>query len=442
MTDFSALFIAPSAYRLGGMQIWLHDLVSHLEINTSWRVKLALVSGKHHCIDSYIKSFPGLPVVPVENKTGSVIGRRIAISRLLRDLNPDLAVGVNIADLYLGANHAKPMGFGGKVVMTLHGIASDLTADAMQYSQFIDAAIATNRLSCGILKDKTAIPEERILYAPYGVDTSYCSSQPGFKRVNENGPLRIAWVGRVEQDQKRVWDLIPILNELDKSCISYHLSIAGHGPEFGAIDKVLTPWIGKGRVTVLGAISSQQLQSQVYDTHQVLLITSSWETGPIVAWEAMASGLVVVSSSYIGSGLENALQHNHNCLLYPVGDPVGAARAILRLIDPATRDYLAFQGRILVQDRYSKEASNTSWVQALETVVRLPSLPWVDTKIHSSSSGRLDRLLGIRNAERLRQCLGSSYVHRSPGSEWPHTSNGHADDQELFQFAKELDRRA
>ena len=40
--------------------------------------------------------------------------------------------------------------------------------------------------------------------------------------------------------------------------------------------------------------------AQTYPLHHVLLITSSWETGPIVAWEAMAAGMAVVVAAMWG----------------------------------------------------------------------------------------------------------------------------------------------
>ena len=44
------------------------------------------------------------------------------------------------------------------------------------------------------------------------------------------------------------------------------------------------------RLSISPALTGTQLSREVYASHQVLLITSFWETGPIVAWEAMAAG--------------------------------------------------------------------------------------------------------------------------------------------------------
>jgi glycosyltransferase involved in cell wall biosynthesis len=126
----------------------------------------------------------------------------------------------------------------------------------------------------------------------------------------------VAWVGRFDQDQKRIHDLPEILIELDKSGVRYQLSVAGDGPERKWVETHLKPWLVRGKVIILGRLSKLQLQRDVFASHHVLLITSSWETGPIVAWEAMAAGMAVVSSHYVGF-------RNGGCLgAWPNGPPL------------------------------------------------------------------------------------------------------------------------
>ena len=62
-------------------------------------------------------------------------------------------------------------------------------------------------------------------------------------------------------------------------------------------------------VTFLGRLSPTEMRDKLYARANTLLMPSFWETGPIVNWEAMAAGVVVVSSRYVGSGLEGSLQH-------------------------------------------------------------------------------------------------------------------------------------
>lgn len=433
------LFLAPSAYCLGGVQVWLNALVAALQAEPCWQVKVALPAGDWHQLDRYLEVYPQLPAVPLINPTGSTEGRRRSITALLLRERPDLVVGVNIADLYPAVRRARACGFCGRVVLSLHALAADLITDAAAEADLLDAVIATNRLSCHLLERRTGLPAERVFYAPYGVvwpspvDPSTAAVPPA------PTPLRIAWAGRLEAAQKRVADLPGILQQLDAAGVPFHLTVAGEGPERLSLARTLTPWLNAGVAMMPGALSGPQLLHEVYATHQVLLITSSWETGPIVAWEAMAAGLAVVSSAYLGSGLEGALEHGRNALLFPVGDVSAAADALRRVADPEVRTRLVNSGRRLVQERYSAAASHRAWCDAFEQVLALPPRGPVRPEPPLHPSGRLERLVGPGLAETLRRRLGRGFRHSSPGGEWPHTAHGDADDRELFELAAQLD---
>jgi glycosyltransferase involved in cell wall biosynthesis len=440
----SILFVAPSAYCLGGVQVWLNKLILGLRTDPQWSAQLALPAGIHHDLPRYLRAYPELVALPLANPTGSAEGRRQAISKLLLAHNPDLVVGVNIADLYPAVRRARRMGYIGKVVFSLHGLAGDLLADIADEADLLDGVIATNRLSCRLVERLTALPPDRIFYAPYGVDLPNASAAT--KRVDgeatDTEPLRILWVGRLEQEQKRVHDLKAILLALDRKRLPYQLTIAGDGPEQEALRQALQPWIVDQRVILAGALSSQIMISTVYPSQEVLLITSQWETGPIVAWEAMAAGLSVVSSAYIGSGYEAALQSGENCLLFPIGNSEEAASALARSADRHLREQLVQHGRELVHQRYTQEVSLQAWREAFRRVLASAPRTQINPETPLPPSGRLDRVLGASVANRLRRRLGLQFAHQSPGGEWPHTAHGEIREDSILEKAREIDATA
>jgi glycosyltransferase involved in cell wall biosynthesis len=436
----SVVFLAPAAYRLGGVQVWLANLLPQLQ-QRGWRVRLALTAGRWHDVDAYGTAFPGLPLLPVANPSGSEEGRRRAIGRMLAELQPDLVAGVNIAALYPAVARQRRQGaFSGRAVMTLHALQADLLAHLAAQRPVIDAVIATNRLACSLSQGEAGIAPERVLYAPYGVTVP---PEPPRVRAERPGaaPLRLAWIGRLSQDQKRVLDLPAILTQLDRGGLDVRLSVAGDGPEAAALERALAPWIARGTVQLLGRLDGADLQRRVYADHDALLITSSWETGPIVAWEAMAAGLVVVSSRYVGHRLEGALDDGRNALLFPVGDAEAAAAALSRLADPALRAALMTAGHGLVRGRYSEAVSFAAWEEALEQSLSLPALAPPDPP-PPASAGRLDRWLGAGTAEDLRRLLRLRFQHPEPGSEWPHTDRPGGDESLLLQRAAALETAA
>lgn len=441
----SILFIAPSAYCLGGVQVWLNQLVQGMRQSSRWRVRVGLPAGRHHDLERYLATFPETPAVPLVNPTGSAEGRRRAICELLLQERPDLVVGVNIADLYPAARRARQRGFTGRVLFSLHGLAADLLADIGAEADLLEGVIATNKLSCRLVEEETDVPHERICYAPYGVAISPEHGQRGESfnpLVTTSNPLRIVWVGRLEQEQKRVHDLPSILNHLDALNLPYQLTVAGDGPEKEAISQALLPWIEAGRVRMAGAVSGQEMQELIYPNHHVLLITSRWETGPIVAWEAMAAGLAIVSSAYIGSGSEGALVDGQNCLLFAIGDGEAAARALKRVANPPLREAIVRQGWALVQERYTQAASLQAWEEAFAHILTMPLRAAARAEQPLPPAGRLDRWLGPSLADKLRRRAGFSFPHQSPGGEWPHTAHGKIREDAILERAGEIDAAA
>jgi glycosyltransferase involved in cell wall biosynthesis len=411
------LFIAPSAYTLGGVQAWLAALVPGL-CRIGWQVRVALPEGDCHSYHSYRKVYPELPTVPILNRSGSGEGRVRSLCGLIQTEQPDLVVGVNIADVYPAIGRLRERGvFSGQVVMTLHAIEAALLANLRSNGKVIDAVVATNRLTCALCSDEAGFAADRVLYAPYGVPVGPLPQG----RCLPADPLRLAWVGRLEQPQKRVHDLRSILEQLDACGLRYILSVAGDGPEAVPLAEHLAPWLRRGVVRMAGTLSTEALRNDFYPNQDVLLITSSWETGPIVAWEAMAAGMVVVSSRYVGSRLEGALQHGHTALLFDVGNARQAVAELQRLLEPACMARISAAGHALVGSRYSSEASLAAWRQAFVTTLSLPVLPAVPAAAAPAHAGRLDRWLSPGRAEDLREALGIRFRHGTPGGEWPHT---------------------
>jgi glycosyltransferase involved in cell wall biosynthesis len=436
MKDSSRLlFVAPSAYPLGGVAVWLDYLTAGLP-SYGWQPSVGLVAGRWHDVGRYQASYPRLPVVAIENPTGSAEGRIRALVRTLEQVRPAVVIGVNIVNLYPASQRVRARGMPLSTVMALHGIAADLLGDVQREVAGLDAVIATNRLACRLCVEQAGMPAARVFYAPYGVDAEGLGALP---RPPGADGLRIAWVGRLEQDQKRV-DAIPaILTRLDDTGIGYRLRIAGDGPARGSLLQALQPWIAAGRVEYLGSVPAREIGPQVYAQADVLLLTSSWETGPIVVWEAMAAGVAVVSSRYVGSGLEGALKHELNCLMFAVGDAQGAVDQLARLSDGGLRANIAAAGQRLVAERYSIDHSTRAWADCLNALMQLPSRPIISPVASPKPAGRLDRWLGVRLGESVRRALGINFSHTHAGGEWPHTAAFGCGEAAFFEKAARLD---
>jgi glycosyltransferase involved in cell wall biosynthesis len=319
--------------------------------------------------------------------------------------------------------------------MTLHALQAEYFDDLRRHGAGIDAVIGTNRLACRLASGLGGIDPARVLYAPYGVPVPPWQAPSG----DPASTLRLAWVGRLEQAQKRVHDLPPLLAALQARGLEVQLSIAGDGAERPALEQALAPWLACGSVRMLGHVDQRRLAEEIYGHHHGLVITSAWETGPIVAWQAMASGMAVVTSRYVGSGLEGALEHDATALLFPCGEVAVAAAELARLRQPALLQRLSRAGHALVADRYSEAASLAAWQRALQDVMRLGPLPPSPPEPPPAAAGRLDRWLGSGRGEDLRSLLRLRFRHGSAGSEWPHSGSEGGADVDLLAAAAHLD---
>jgi len=395
-------------------------------------------------VAAYRSAHPGLTdVVAVANPTGSREGRVQALMRAMHDVRPDVVVSVNIVDTCAAV--ARLRGAAGadatrapRLLMALHGIQPDLFDDIARELDVLDGVASSNRLAVA-LAERAGVAGARVHYVPYGVPDAVPAMNVADLAQRPASPLRIAYVGRIEQWQKRVFDLPVIADELLRLGIAFELCIAGTGPDEPELRRRLTAHTGAGRVRWLGHVAAGDVAERVYHQADVLINPSLWETGPIVVWEAMAHGVAVVSSRYVGSGLEAALVDGENCRLFAIGDTTGAAAALASLTDAALAARLRAGGLALVRSRYSIAASVAAWDSALGAVLAQAPLP-VPVLRRIEPAGRLDRLLGVGTGERLRRLLGKSYIHAEPGGEWPHSyGSTRADDVAFWSAARALD---
>lgn len=428
------LFIAPSAYLLGGVQDWLFLLVCGLR-REGHEVIVGVPDNAHHRVDRFNEHFCGIDAKSFTNKTGTQEGRIIALTEFLINNPTDLIVGVNIGDIYKAFCRAKHRLVRSRLVITVHAIEQNYFDDLREYACLVDGVITTNQLTQLLINNMGLLQSGRVFYAPYGIALRHRNS-PIIKRDF----LSFAWVGRIEIEQKRVSDVSRILKELDEYGLNYTLSIAGDGPYREQLEKDLGYWTQRGMVKFYGFLSKGDMADFYYD-HDILLITSKWETGPIVAWEAMASGLAIVTSEYIGSKSEKALIDNVTALMFPVGDSRKAADQIMRLKDRDVRERISVAGKEMVVKRYSEAESLNAWTNAFTNVLELDAMPESsDTDLGvTRPSGRIERLFGVAFSEKLRLLSPFKNIASGPGNEWPHSLQGKTDQRSLLEYAEQIE---
>lgn len=117
------------------------------------------------------------------------------------------------------------------------------------------------------------------------------------------GLLRVLYAGRLDQHCKRVLDLTRLADALAGRGVAFHLTIVGDGSAAERLRTGLRGHMDAGRAVMLGRVSAAEVAS-LYESHDVLVMTSAFEGSPVTVAEASAAGLVPAITTGCGGAAE------------------------------------------------------------------------------------------------------------------------------------------
>lgn len=147
----------------------------------------------------------------------------------------------------------------------------------------------------------------------YGLDAPIKRRKP-----RKGKKLSIIYTGRIAQEQKRILDFIPIIENLDKKKVDFVFTFIGDGPDFEALKNGLDKFIAKKKVRLLGRQPSETVYEELKKAH-VIALFSDFEGLPLSLIEALSFHCVPVVTA-VESGISEIIQHKENGLISPLGD--------------------------------------------------------------------------------------------------------------------------
>ncbi len=143
--------------------------------------------------------------------------------------------------------------------------------------------------------------------------------------------LRLAYVGRLEEPQKRVSRLAAVLERLAASDTEFSATVAGDGPARGEFGERLRRAGGvvQQRVTITGALDRAGVAG-IWRTHDVCVLASAYEGMPLALLEAMSAGVCPVVMA-VDSGLPELLVDRVNARVVPQGDVSAMVEVLVEL---------------------------------------------------------------------------------------------------------------
>jgi glycosyltransferase involved in cell wall biosynthesis len=237
------------------------------------------------------------------------------------------------------------------------------------YAGCMDDVVGVSATITGRLEKMAEFRSVTRHYLPYGV----VMPQPFHPRPPACQPLRILYLGRIINPQKRVRLFPEILAGLQKAGIPFQWTIAGDGDERDNLKQLMPSVRADQQVIFPGALPNAQVP-ELLEKNDVFLLASVAEGLPVSLLEAMAHGVVPVVSN-LESGIRDVVDAG-NGLLVDVDDTEGYARAIIHLHQ--NRDELAAKSAAAharVQKEFSVAAMTDRWLAALPPM-KTAMEPW------------------------------------------------------------------
>ena len=192
---------------------------------------------------------------------------------------------------------------------------------------------------------------------PYGVPISEARER------SQTGHLRIAYVGRLAEQQKRISDVTRSLILACQTIPDTEAVIFGDGPDKGNVERILATEGHGVNVSLGGNVPNDQIQ-RVLMGFDVITLLSDYEGLPISLLEAMACGCVPVCLE-MNSGIAELLQNSTAGLI--VRDRRTAFVAAVRELRDnfSLRIQLSASARTRIAEEYSQAATSDLWAKQL-----------------------------------------------------------------------------
>lgn len=209
--------------------------------------------------------------------------------------------------------------------------------------------------------------QTEVIRIPYGVHV------PENVERRSSDRLRIAYVGRLAEEQKRISETTRALIQVCREIPNVDAVLFGDGPDRNNVERILASEGSGVSVSLAGNIANSEIQQRLQQ-FDVITLLSDYEGLPIALLEGMACGCVPVCVN-MRSGIPELVQHEVTGLI--VSDRAESfVAAIRRLVSNAgLRNTLAQNARQTIVERYSQNHSADLWAEHLRQLSQHSSAP-------------------------------------------------------------------
>ena len=172
--------------------------------------------------------------------------------------------------------------------------------DLLTYYSIISKFVGVSETICQRLQSLLPSRLEDICKLMYPVAVrSEC------RRLDHEKPLTITYAGRIEQRQKRIFNLIALANLLASRKRNYHFKIAGDGPQLAQlVEHFEKKEYSNISIEFLGLVAHERM-TDLWASSDISILFSEFEGMSISMLESMGQGCVPIVTDVSGSQRKN-----------------------------------------------------------------------------------------------------------------------------------------
>lgn len=254
-----------------------------------------------------------------------------------------------------------------------HGVIRSHFLAATAHLARLSRVVALSPFQERELRHRFRVPREKLCLLPNGIDLVRFSRLHRF--ANRGEPLRLIYVGRVDNAVKGVLVIPPVLRELERQGIPFSLQIVGSGVELPRLEQAIERIGMKRAVTFLGQQPPEAIP-ELLGQSDIFIMPSRWEASPMSLIEAMAAGCVPVVTNLPGI-TDMMVEDGVNGFLCPMGKAKTFAEKIVHLHqDRRLLAEMSEAARRRATEGFSLERMAADYDQLFTQVLAEPSLEW------------------------------------------------------------------
>src|SRR5215472_11216946 len=182
-----------------------------------------------------------------------------------------------------------------------------------------------------------------------------------------NGRLRLAYMGRLVEEQKRISEVTHGLCRTVREVPGTEALIYGDGPARAAVEQILREEANDLPVQLVGFVENDQIPKHLLECHALVLLSDHEGLG-LSLLEGMASGVVPIGLRGAPGVTEFVVDGLTGLLVGDRGDEFVAAVRRLRE-DPALWERLARSARVKVEAEYSDKVCTARWQELFHKLI-------------------------------------------------------------------------